>query len=104
MSAKNNEILCQREAVGHRLVELFSVGGRENNFIVVAFCLQSIDATLDGFYFHNHSGKPSKRIIIDTAIFIFGIITQIVNMYLCKSFILSSFHDRTIEETFNHFG
>ena len=104
MSAKDNQVLGQRKAVGHWLIELFSVGGRKNHFIIVAFSLQSVNAAFDRLYLHDHAGESAKRIIIDTTIFVFGIIAQIVDMYFCKSLILSSFHDGTIEEAFNHLG
>ena len=102
MAAKNNQVLSQRKRIGHRLIKLFSVRSSKNHLVIVTFCFQSIDATFNRFDLHYHTGKSSERIIIYTTIFIFSIIAEIMDINLCKSFVLSSFHYRTIEKAFNH--
>ena len=103
MPTENNEIFSQRQRIGHRLIELLTIRSCKNYLVVFSFCLQSIDAALYGLYFHNHSGKPTKRIIIYPAILIFCIIAKIMNVDFCKPLILSAFHYGAVEEAFNHF-
>ncbi len=103
MPAKNYKIFSERQRISHRLVKLFTIRSCENDLIILPFGFQSINAALYRFYLHNHSGKTTKRIIIHPTVFIFSIITKVMNMYFCKPFILSTFHYRAIEEAFNHF-
>ena len=39
VATKDNEVTTKREFIGHRLVKLLTIGGRENHFIVIALSL-----------------------------------------------------------------
>ena len=104
MPAKNNEISGKRKCICHFLIKLFTIGSSKYHLIVVTLCFQGIDTTLNRLDLHHHTGKTAKRIIIYTPIFIFGIITKIMNINFSKALVLSAFHNRTIEKAFNHLG
>ena len=102
MPAENDEILGKGKSICHRLIELLTIGGRKDNLVVIPLGLQGVDTPLYRLYLHDHSGKAAKRIIVYTTVLIFRIITKIMDMYLCKPFILSTFHDGAVKESLNH--
>lgn len=104
VSAENNEVALHREAVGHGLVELFTIGRGENHFVIVAFGLERCDAVVDGLTLHYHSCKAAVGIVVDAAMFVSSIVTQVVHMNFDQSFFLRSCQDGGVEEAVEHFG
>ena len=104
VSTENNEVALHREAVGHGLVELFTVGRGENHFVIVAFGLERCDAVVDGLALHHHSRKAAVGIVVDAAMFVGGVVTQVVHMNFDQSFFLRSRQDGGVEEAVEHFG
>ena len=104
VSTENNEVALHREAVGHGLVELFTVGRGENHFVIVAFGLERCDAVVDGLALHHHSRKAAIGIVVDAAMFVGGVVTQVVHMNFDQSFFLRSRQDGGVEEAVEHFG
>ena len=102
MATQNDQIFCHGKGVCHRLVELLSVGAGEDYFVVFSFCFQGRNASVDRLDFHHHSSESAEWIIVYFAITVVGIITEIVDVDFCQSFLLCTTHDGTIEESFQH--
>ena len=103
VSAQNNQVLRQRQRVGHLLVELLAVGRRENHLVVMTFRLQCRDTPVNRLNLHHHAGTSPERIIVHLTVTVVRIIAQVMNVNLGNSFLLSTAHDGVIEESFNHF-
>ena len=104
VSAQDDDVLLQREFVGHGLVKLLAVGGSEDNLVVVALAHQFGDAQVHGFALDNHTSRTAKRIVVHTTPAVGGVVTQIVDMYFHKSFFLPTTHDALLCEGKHQFG
>ena len=102
VAAQDDEVLRQRQGVGHGLVELLAVGRGENHFVVVAFGLQAVDAAFDGLDLHHHAGKASEGVIVHAAVLVLGVVAQVVDVNFGQALVLCPLHDGAVEEALNH--
>ena len=102
VATQDDEVLFHRQVVCHVLVELFSVGRGEYHFVVVALSFQSRDAAVYRFTLHHHAGKSAVWIIVHSFPLVGRVVTQIVQMDFCQSFLLCPCQDRLIAEAFDH--
>ena len=84
------------------LVKLLAVGRCEDHLVIMALCLQGRDATVNGLTLHHHSGKSAIGIVVNTAPLVFGVVAQVVQMYLGKSFLLCPCQYRFVHEALEH--
>ena len=104
MSTQNDEIALHRHLVGYLLVEGLSIRRHVDDIIVVAFSLQGRDATVDRFTLHHHAGASTVWIVVYTFPFVECIVSQVVQMNLCQSFLLCTGQDGFSEKSLQHFG
>ena len=97
VAAKDDYIFKHRHAVGYLLVEHFAVGSREYDFVIMALGFEGRDAAVDGFDLHDHACIASEGIVVDFAMFVCCVISQIVNRDLDQAFVLSAFEYRATE-------
>ena len=91
VAAENDEVLRQREGVGHRLVKLFAVRRGEYNLVIVTLRFQVGYGAVYRFDLHYHSCFASEGVVIDLAVLVCGVFTQIVDHYFAQSFVLRAF-------------
>ena len=101
---EDNDIVEQRQRIGHRLIERLAVGRSEDHLVVVALRLKSRDAGVDRLYLHHHTRLAAERIIVDLAVAARGIIAQIVDHNFRQALVLGAFEDRAAEEALQHLG
>ena len=82
VSAKDDEVLLEREVVGYMLVKLLAVGRGVDDLIVVALRLECADTAVDGLALHHHAGEAPVGIVVDAAPFVGGVVAQVVEMNL----------------------
>ena len=102
--AQNDEVLRQRKAVGHGLVEAFAVGCGKDDLVVVPFRFQCRYTRVDRLAGHDHSGKASEGIVVDAAVTVGGVIAQVVHVDFSKSLFLGTAQDGSIYEAVEHLG
>ncbi len=104
MSAQNYDVIQHRQAVSHRLSQLFTVGRGEYHLIIIALALQMRYSTVDRLYLHHHPCLAAKRIIIDLAVLVGGVFTQIMHHDFSEPLVLRPFQDRAVKRRFKHLG
>ena len=90
VSAEDYYVLFHGQLVCHGLVELFAVGGGENDFVIISFGLECGDACIDGLALHDHAGKASERVVVYALVLVFCVVAEVVQMYFHKSLLLCS--------------
>ena len=70
------------------LIELLTVGRREDHFVVVALALQFGDTAVDRLALHNHACETAVWIVVNTPPFVGRVVAKVVQMYLCKTLLL----------------
>ena len=103
MPAEYDYIVKKRHRVSHVLRQNLSVGRSIDDFIVVPLGFQSRETSVDRLNLHDHASFSSKRIVIDLAMPVGCVITQIMHMKLNQSLLRGTLHDRTREWRFKHF-
>ena len=104
VAAEDYDVAFEGEVVGHFLVELPAVGGDEDYFVVLALREELGQAAVDGFDFHHHAGEAAEWVVVDFAVFVGGIIVEIMEVDFCYSFFLCAGEYRVVEEAANHVG
>ena len=104
VSAKDDQVLLERELVSDLLVEAFAVRSGEDNLVVMPLGCQFGNESVDRFDLQNHSRTEAERIIIDLAMFVEGVVTQVVDINLAQAFVLGTLHDGVIERRIKEFG
>ena len=100
VTADDDDVLLQRELVRHGLVELLAVWSRENDFVVVAFCLQRRDAGIQRLALDEHTRCTAKGIVVHTTMLVRCVVSEVVHMNLSKSLLLSPAEDAFLGERF----
>ena len=85
------------------MVKLFAIRGREDDFVVVTFGLEGTDASVNGLTLHDHAGKAPERVVVDPAVFVSGVVAEVMDMNFHKSFLLGSGKDRGVDKAVKHF-
>ena len=85
------------------MVKLFAVGRSENYVVVVTLLLKHSDAAVNWFNLHYHTSLAAKRVVVNLAVLVVGIVAQVVDMYLDEALLLGAQQNRLVDETFQHF-
>ena len=104
VAGEDNQVARHRQVVGNVLVELLSVGTGEDYLIVFTFGFQSRDGTVDGFALHHHAGEAAVGVVVHTPPLVGTVVTEIVQMNLCQTFLLGTCQYRFMHESFQHLG
>ena len=104
VSAKDDDVFFERQGVGDFLVELLSIRGHEDDFVVVALGFERGDAAVNRFDFHDHTRLSAEGIVVDPAMLVERIVAEVVDGDFRQTFLLGSFENRAIERRFQHFG
>ena len=75
------------------LVEPLSIGRGEDDLVIGTLRLQCSDTTVDGLTLHHHTCAAAIGVVVDTAPLIEGVVTQVMQMNLCQSFLLGTSKD-----------
>ena len=102
VAAEDYDIVQQRHAVGHRLVEPLPVGRRENHLVVIPLGLQSADAAVNRLYLHHHSRLTPERVVVDLAVLVGRIVAEVMDMELHQPLRLRPFQNRAVERRVKH--
>ena len=97
VTAEDDDVLLERELISHLLVEAFAVGGSEDNLIVLPLGGKLADDAVDRLDLQHHSGTKTERIVIDLAMLVKGVVTEIVDVDLAETFVLGTLNDRVVE-------
>ena len=104
MACEDDEVALERKFVGDVLVEAFAIGRGEDHFVVIALGLEGCDTAVDGLALHHHTGRAAIGVIINSAPFVEGVVTEVVQTDFCQSFLLSPCQDGFVDEAFQHLG
>ena len=80
VSAKDDNVLAERELIGHGLVELLAVGCGEDNLVVVAMGGEFADTAVDGLALHHHSCEAAEGVVVDATILADCVVTKVVQV------------------------
>ena len=86
------------------LVELLAVGRGIYHLVVVTFCLQGADASVDGFTLHHHAGESPVGIVVHSAPLVESVVAQVVQVNFRKSLFLCPCEYGLVYKTLYHFG
>ena len=103
MPAKDNDIAFQGKFVGDSLRKNLAVRRHENNFVVVPFCLQVIDAVEYGFHHHYHAGVSAIGIIVYGLAAAQPIFAKVVDINLGQAFFDGPGGDGMAQRAFEQF-
>ena len=104
VTAENDEVAFHRKGIGHRLVELFSVGRGENHFVVVTFGFECRDTVINGLALHHHTCESAIRVVVYPTMLVVGVVAQVVHMNFYQAFFLGASQDGGVQEAVEHFG
>ena len=90
VAAEYDDIVEQRQRVGHGLAEDFAVGGGEYHLVVVALGLEGADATVYRLNLYHHARVAAEGVVVDLAVAVGGIVAQVMHRNGTQAFILSS--------------
>ena len=99
-SLVDDDVLCQRQAIRLSLRETLPIGRGEDNLIVMPLGGQFGDDTVDRLYLQHHPRAKTKRVIIHLAMFIQGVVAQVVHINLSQTLVLRPLHDRVVQRRF----
>ena len=102
VSAKNDDVVEQRQFVGNMLIELLSVGRGEDDLVVVAFSLQRRDTAVDGLTLHHHPRKAAVGIIVHPTPLVQCVVAKVMQPDLCQSFLFGTCQNALMHEPLNH--
>ena len=63
---------------------------------------EQVDATVDRFALHHHAGASAVWVVVHSFPFIQCVVTQVVEMNLCETLLLSTCQDGLVEESLQH--
>ena len=79
------------------LVKAHTVGGGEDDLVVLPLGGQMTDTTVDGFDLKHHAGSETEGIVINFAVLVQGPIAQVMHVYLAKTFGLRALDNRVVQ-------
>ena len=97
VSAKDDDVLLERETVGCFLVKTFAVRCREDDLVILPFGFQMRDQTVNRLYLKHHPCSETKGVVIHLAVFVQRPIPQIMHVYLTKTFGLCALYDGVVQ-------
>ena len=104
VSAEDDEVLEQREAVSHWLVEALAVGRGVDHLVVCALGLQGRDGTVDRLDLHHHAGLAAEGIIVRASPFVRRVVAQVVQVDLRQPAVLRAPQDGIVSALFVEAG
>ena len=104
VSADDDDILLEAEFVSHGLVELFAIRGCEYYLVIVAFGLEGCDASVERLALYEHASSSTEGVVVHTPVFVGSVVSEVVDMYFCQSFLLGSSEDGLFGEGLYEFG
>ena len=99
MSSKDDDVLAERQLVGHGLVKLLAIRRGEDNLVVVALGREGADTAVDRLTLHDHPGKTAKGIVIDATVLADSIVAQVMQMDFYESFLLGASQNTLLKKT-----
>ena len=100
MPAEYYKVFLERVGVGHSLGPLFPVGRHVDYLVVSPLRFELRYALVYRLYHHHHARAPSELVIVHLAVFVFGIIVQVMHMDFQIPFVTCTFHYRLPERAF----
>lgn len=61
------------------------------------------NAVVNGLALHDHSRKAAERVVVHTAVFVLGVVTQAVEVDFNEPFFLGTQQNGLINKAFQHF-
>jgi hypothetical protein len=104
MSAEDNDVLQQRQAVGQSLIELGSIRGHVQDSLILPLSLQFSNAGGNRLDHHHHSGSSAKGVVVNLAVLVDGVIAELVQVNGGNAFLLGPLQDGMAERTFQQLG
>ena len=94
---EDDDVLAQRQTVGHGLVQYVAVGRGEDDLVVVTLAFELLDASVDGLDLHDHSRLSAEGVVIDLAVLAQRPVAQVVYVELDQALVLRSLQDGAVQ-------
>ena len=104
MTAEEDEVALQGQAIAEVLVELKSIRAEVDDLAVGALRFQLLQASVDGFNHQNHARPAPVRGVVNGFVFAGRVVAEVMDHDLGQAFALSPAQDAVMHQAVQQFG